>query len=98
MSQLLYGAFRTQLDHFIVIDCRYRYEYEGGHIGGAIHINTRDGIEALYMANKQCEKRVAIVFHCEFSKSRAPDSCELFRECDRKQNPWPRLVSHMTNA
>jgi len=34
----------------IIVDCRYDYEYNGGHIKGAININTKDGIENIFFS------------------------------------------------
>ena len=32
LAELMSGGFRDVVDHFEVIDCRYPYEYEGGHV------------------------------------------------------------------
>ena len=32
LADLMTGGFRDVVDHFEVIDCRYPYEYEGGHV------------------------------------------------------------------
>lgn len=36
LATLLTGKGHT---HYIIIDCRFEYEYEGGHINGAINLN-----------------------------------------------------------
>lgn len=49
------GEFsQGQLDNFIVVDCRYSYEYKGGHIRGAISINRRHHIEKFYAVSQWC--------------------------------------------
>ncbi len=40
MTELLAGKFTNAIMDFQVVDCRFGYEYEGGHIPGAINLNT----------------------------------------------------------
>lgn len=61
---------------------RYPYEYEGGHIRGAINIFTKEQLLQDYTENKLgtkssktdivCGKRNVLIFHCEFSSERGP--------------------------
>eukprot|EP00330_Aristerostoma_sp_ATCC50986_P008693 CAMPEP_0114582182 /NCGR_PEP_ID=MMETSP0125-20121206/6207_1 /TAXON_ID=485358 ORGANISM="Aristerostoma sp., Strain ATCC 50986" /NCGR_SAMPLE_ID=MMETSP0125 /ASSEMBLY_ACC=CAM_ASM_000245 /LENGTH=47 /DNA_ID= /DNA_START= /DNA_END= /DNA_ORIENTATION= len=44
MTELLDGKYDT---HFLVFDCRYKYEYTGGHIKGAINITTKETLMKL---------------------------------------------------
>lgn len=37
------------------------------------------------------DKRVVIIFHCEFSSERGPRMCRFVRERDRALNEYPRL-------
>ena len=37
------------------------------------------------------EKRVVLVFHCEFSSERGPRMCRFVRERDRSVNEYPAL-------
>ena len=59
-----------------VIDCRYPYEYEGGHIQGSLNLYTPDAVKAHFMQrsteNRSDCTRNIIVFHCEFSSERGP--------------------------
>ena len=32
----------------IVVDCRFDYEYQGGHIKGAINVNSKDAMEEVF--------------------------------------------------
>jgi M-phase inducer tyrosine phosphatase len=55
----------------IVVDCRSRGEYEGGHIKGAIRRHPFEGqFHSLY--GEIYDEKALIVFHCEFSAFRAP--------------------------
>lgn len=72
---------------YILVDCRYSYEYEGGHIINAININTVEQVKEFYKK----ESAVALIFHCEFSSVRAPFLSRMLRNFDRTQNMYPNL-------
>lgn len=52
-----------------IIDCRYPYEFLGGHIQGAVNIYTEEGIRRFL---SETTKSQILVFHCEFSSHRGP--------------------------
>ena len=71
------GEFSETVQEHIVVDCRYPYEYDGGHIQGAVNIYTREAlIEKFFNENANADsgtsKRKVIIFHCEFSSKRGP--------------------------
>jgi M-phase inducer tyrosine phosphatase len=80
LNQLLDGSFDSAIAGFRVIDCRFDYEYQGGHIPGAINLNTNQAIEDLLLGvhapkpstSADNSKKTILVFHCEFSAKRAP--------------------------
>jgi M-phase inducer tyrosine phosphatase len=79
---LLDGHYDSQIRDFHVIDCRFDYEYNGGHIPGAVNINTTNQLEELLLGpslmkprpsvSGDSQKKTILVFHCEFSAKRAP--------------------------
>lgn len=118
------GQYNDLVDRLFVIDCRYPYEYDGGHIKvrqllpvnklcsfsswyaniddvqfchfqGALNFHHEDQIEDYFLRNpilSTCpEKRVLLVFHCEFSSERGPRMCRYVRERDRLLNEYPNL-------
>ncbi|KAJ2079213.1 m-phase inducer phosphatase [Coemansia sp. RSA 988] len=85
MSQLLTGGFSQMFDEQIVVDCRFPYEYEGGHIDGAVNAPTLEALEALLLGRK-VNKRVVVVLHCEYSIQRAPSMASHLRRRDREAN------------
>ncbi|KAF8796612.1 M-phase inducer phosphatase-like [Argiope bruennichi] len=94
LARLLQGDFKEAIDAFIVIDCRYPYEFEGGHIQGAKNIYTKEDIlETLLKNSGKCAKNTIVIFHCEFSSERAPNLCRFLRKKDREMNQgnYPRL-------
>ncbi|XP_051237729.1 M-phase inducer phosphatase 2 [Dicentrarchus labrax] len=98
-SETMVAAVSNQFNHLveqvIVIDCRYPYEFEGGHIKGALNLHQEDQVEDFLLKTPiipSCQdKRVVIIFHCEFSSERGPRMCRFVRERDRAMNEYPKL-------
>ncbi len=94
MVRVLQGEFRDTYDHLTIVDCRYPYEYEGGHVDGAVNLQ-RHQIEQYFFGNIVLEDTVkhTIIFYCEFSSQRGPGCMGFLREIDRKLNlfQYPRL-------
>eukprot|EP00484_Ammonia_sp_Unknown_P020717 CAMPEP_0197025362 /NCGR_PEP_ID=MMETSP1384-20130603/5729_1 /TAXON_ID=29189 /ORGANISM="Ammonia sp." /LENGTH=594 /DNA_ID=CAMNT_0042453889 /DNA_START=81 /DNA_END=1865 /DNA_ORIENTATION=+ len=92
LMQILTGCFAKPhlFDYFVIIDCRYDYEYLGGHIRGAINVSDQVLMEMLFKANMNLREvrsqRIAWIFHCEYSKHRGPQTCKYFRKLDREMN------------
>lgn len=73
----------------LIVDCRFSYEFEGGHIHGAINITDPFILEKLLLHStpdtyERIKHKVAIVLHCEFSSKRGPALYSMIRELDRK--------------
>lgn len=85
----------------IIVDCRYPYEYEGGHIEGSINLFSNQMIHDAFVStlehaesqSLEAYKDLMIVFHCEFSSVRGPAGYRYLREHDRRANyvNYPRL-------
>ncbi|KAJ3224532.1 hypothetical protein HK099_008331 [Clydaea vesicula] len=63
-----------------IIDCRFPYEYEGGHVKGALNLNNFDSLRKIFEHKKNGidgenlgDESSIIVFHCEYSLQRAPN-------------------------
>lgn len=71
----LLGVLDGRYDHLysqkLVIDCRFEYEYEGGHILGAQNYNDKEHlVQELFRSTEP--SNTLVIFHCEYSKHRAP--------------------------
>eukprot|EP01083_Nonionella_stella_P053667 141862_1 len=95
VCRLLNGEFRDKVDEFYIIDCRYFYEFQGGHLHGATNLCLKEELSEFFNAHRarigQSQTRIAFVFHCEYSKHRAPEAAKFFRQLDRAANPYPQL-------
>ncbi|XP_062369539.1 M-phase inducer phosphatase 2-like [Cinclus cinclus] len=92
---VLTGHFSSFLESSIVVDCRYPYEYEGGHITGAVNLPLQRDVEEFLLEQPSValdsSKRVIVIFHCEFSVERGPKMCKFLRERDRSCHEYPQL-------
>lgn len=97
VARLLKGEFDNQVASYRIIDCRYPYEFEGGHIRGAKNLYTHEQILEEFLSAQQTElqqqqnadagnKRNIIIFHCEFSSERGPKMSRFLRSLDRERN------------
>ncbi|XP_069364457.1 uncharacterized protein [Maniola hyperantus] len=87
LAGLLRGDFVDSINEFQVIDCRYPYEFEGGHIAGAVNLYTPELVLSL-VEQPRCggPGRSILVFHCEFSRERGPKLSRFLRSKDRLKN------------
>ncbi|XP_063392185.1 M-phase inducer phosphatase 2-like [Cydia fagiglandana] len=83
LAGLIRGDFEN-VTEFQVIDCRYPYEFEGGHIAGAQNLYTPTQILSLVQGPRPQGK--VLVFHCEFSLERGPKLSRFLRSSDREKN------------
>ncbi|WEJ95590.1 m-phase inducer phosphatase [Yamadazyma tenuis] len=93
---LINNKYTHQFDEIIVVDCRFDYEYEGGHIKNAINISDKQDLETRFIAQDseyRSSQRYLIVFHCEFSIFRGPTMASHLRKTDRilNLNNYPHL-------
>ncbi len=86
LREVIEGKFEALFDHFVILDCRYKYEYNGGHINGALNMQDSQLLELLFKANVALNKRIAWIFHCEYSQKRGPRAASLLRKLDRTYN------------
>lgn len=71
MIDILDGKYDRLYDRSVVVDCRFEYEYKGGHIVGAINVNSKEDLANTLFENTD-GARTLLVFHCEYSAHRAP--------------------------
>ncbi|XP_048249801.1 M-phase inducer phosphatase-like [Haliotis rufescens] len=88
VSQLLEGKFDDVISGYQIIDCRYPYEYEGGHIEGSVNLHNEALITDLVTSLRggECFQQNILVFHCEFSSERGPKLLRHLRNLDRMLN------------
>jgi rhodanese-related sulfurtransferase len=91
LTALIDGKYQDSINEYFIIDCRYPYEYSGGHIKGSHNIHTQKQLFEMFLEHRTklsspSNKRVLIIFHCEFSSQRGPGMCRFMRGADRSIN------------
>lgn len=86
LCEILDNKHSHLYDRHVVIDCRFEYEYSGGHIDGAININNKERLEEALIASASPSERVLLIFHCEYSAHRGPRMAMHLRSLDRQIN------------
>ncbi|BEI85306.1 hypothetical protein CcaverHIS002_0507070 [Cutaneotrichosporon cavernicola] len=112
LCDVLEGRYNHKMKRYHIIDCRFDYEFEGGHIEGAINIHNPADLDSLLLSANggineadgvlpapstsgkvESTQQVVLIFHCEFSKKRAPEVARELRTRDRRRNEghWPQV-------
>lgn len=94
LCKILDGHYKEFYDSIVVVDCRFEYEYKGGHINGSVNVSSQQELEDRFLHNRPDNgKSRLIVFHCEFSSYRGPLMASHLRTCDRNvnQDRYPHL-------
>ena len=104
MDELLDGSYNSQIADYHIIDCRFDYEYNGGHIPGAVNINTTSGVEDFLLGpaltkpkqsvSGDLANKTVLVFHCEFSVKRAP----TLYDTSLSHSPLSKLIASSSSA
>ncbi|CAF0760930.1 unnamed protein product [Brachionus calyciflorus] len=96
LVDLINGKYSDQIGKYLILDARYPYEFNGGHIANAQSSFEKENlIQKLFNEPLQSQdgKRVVLIFHCEFSIERGPKLMREIREMDRLINKhcYPKL-------
>eukprot|EP00127_Corallochytrium_limacisporum_P005709 Clim_evm88s210 gene=Clim_evmTU88s210 len=86
LLEVMNGSYNHNFDRVIIVDARYPYEYEGGHLKGAVNLYTQEMVLQYFLDEPQESPNAVIIFHCEYSQKRGPKLCRYFRNMDRYLN------------
>jgi len=91
VAAIIRGEF-PNLNH-MVIDCRYDYEYNGGHIRNAVNFTEPEKfLEKFFYNNFGEPQNIVLIFHCEYSTVRGPNMAQILRDADRNRHIYPQLL------
>ena len=93
MVDILESKFHDRYEKVVVVDCRFEYEYNGGHIENAVNFNDKQQL-AKELFNDNAPSSVLLILHCEYSVHRAPLTAKYIRSHDRTVNAahYPKLT------
>jgi len=92
MADILDCKYTFEYERILIVDCRFEYEYNGGHIENAVNFNDKQQL-ANELFTADASPSTLLVFHCEYSKHRAPMTAKFIRNFDRQFNAiqYPKL-------
>jgi rhodanese-related sulfurtransferase len=86
VRKVLLGDTPVDPASVIIVDCRYTYEFEGGHITGALNLPRaeRQVLSHFYRSDHTpaYPSSTTIIFHCEFSSKRGPAAIKALRAAE----------------
>ncbi|KIV93169.1 hypothetical protein, variant [Exophiala mesophila] len=93
MVNILDGNYNSLYEKLVIVDCRFEYEYEGGHIEGAVNFNDKEQLSS-QLFDVEPTSKALLIFHCEYSAHRAPLMAKFIRNKDRTVNAdrYPALT------
>lgn len=91
MSDVLDATYSECYTKIYILDARFPYEYNKGHINGAINFINPCDIQSFFFNEEMLQDtknggKVLIIFYCEFSVLRSVNMARYLRKCDRKVN------------
>ncbi|KAI5465167.1 Rhodanese-like domain-containing protein [Mariannaea sp. PMI_226] len=95
LAEILNGSRGSLSAPMHIIDCRFQYEYDGGHINGALNYDDHaELVKWLFKNPKNPRGGAMLIFHCEYSLYRAPRMADYVRDYDRHLNidRYPHLT------
>lgn len=107
LASVIRGDHAETAGNITIIDCRFEYEFEGGHIAGAINYNDKEALANTLFSDPSAplptsipsptsptEPNHTLIFHCEYSNHRAPLMAKFIRQRDRAINAhrYPALT------
>ncbi|KAI9808921.1 MAG: cell division cycle- protein [Pycnora praestabilis] len=93
LINIMDGRYEQLYAQCIIVDCRFEYEYQGGHIEGAVNFNDKEDLTKKLFESKSSSNTL-LIFHCEYSAHRAPIMAKFVRHQDRTANDfrYPNLT------
>jgi len=95
MIQLLNGGFDEVVSNYTIIDCRYTYEYAGGHIPGAVNLRTVEEIKDYLLTPRSGLHLDSDILPPRTTAGRvgAGDKHVLIFHCEYSQKRAPRMAA-----
>ena len=93
LADVLSGCHNKEYDRVLLVDSRFYYEFEGGHIRNAVNISTPSQLYQILSFEKGANQpklrimdvRTLIVFYCEYSHKRSPTQRTHIISLDRQR-------------
>ena len=101
LAAVLNGQYNHLYERILIVDSRFVYEYEGGHIQNAVHITTPTQLCNILSFEpndqqpplREMDARTLLVFYCEYSSKRSPNQMSYIKSLDRLRHVNQGLLS-----
>lgn len=92
LVSLIEGRFNDTVESFTIVDCRYPYEYEGGHIVNSLNIHTGPDLIKLFLDKKQSHSTSAPGSSSQSDQTHVPKRHIIIFHCEFSSERGPRLM------
>lgn len=93
LVKLIDGEFKDTIESFTIVDCRYPYEYNGGHIINSLNIHTEKDLIKLFLNKEQgkCDSAGLTTVNDQAQTSNSTRRIIIFH-CEFSSERGPRLM------
>ncbi|PWN45827.1 hypothetical protein IE81DRAFT_127452 [Ceraceosorus guamensis] len=101
LADLQSGKYATHIKEHFVIDCRFGYEFDGGHVGGAINLSTIEKVKAYFLTPGQglhADRPMPPRSQSGASSGTQPDKTVLIFHCEFSAKRAPSLALALRHA
>ncbi|XP_069691730.1 M-phase inducer phosphatase-like isoform X2 [Periplaneta americana] len=98
LASLMNGNFNNEVDSYTIVDCRYPYEYDGGHIRGAKNIYTKEQIYKEFVDTKPSAQNSGLRDPSQKDEASASKRRILIFHCEFSSERGPSLFRFLRNS
>ena len=99
LRDLIMGKYDDCCDEKYVIDCRFPYEFEGGHIQSALNINTMAQLDSIFFPSSSSPLRIPKNGISEIGLQNSPGTALkrtiIVLHCEFSSHRAPRMALHL---
>lgn len=103
LCRILDGTFKEFFDEVIVVDSRFEYEYNGGHINGAINIPCQEELEKRFLNGNKYPASSCLASTKEIRNSTSPFGTKashplIIFHCEYSSYRGPSMALHLRSC
>jgi len=80
-------------NNYLIIDCRYDYEYNGGHIKGAIHVDSLELLEKIFFTHRKLLENKTFIEDLKTDLKGTLENFEKYETSETDSN-MPIIIFH----
>lgn len=95
MTDVLAGKFNDRIRRYHVFDCRFGYEYEGGHIAGAVNVRSEEQLEELLFTACSGVNETALPTPSQSGQPPPEGPVVIILHCEFSAKRAPKFAGHL---